>query len=436
MADRAADGRQITEQMVWRAERYQIVKGQLEEQIKQYNQAYAVQTISRAQEGYALLGIDAAQAAIISQYGPMGRYFTRINLGAVQSMIGFAGDGSPLYKLLKESYPDATDGLIKALVNGLARGQGSAQTAQDMVNGMGMGLERALLIARTETARAYRTGSTEQYRESGVVHGFMRLVKKETACLACLMLDGQKFATEDELDDHPRGKCQVVPMVDGVGDPQWEKGEQWFKGLPADQQRAMMGDARYEAWKDGRFDLKDLAKTTHNSTWGDSPRVATLDELARISNITNKPDFYSIITDARSDVLKEFPEIKDFVKKEIDFTQVISGAEYDFDTKSIRLPSYLKNKTNAELMNSYADIDQTIRHELGHAIQYKITTGLTETEFAAYKNTINDLISKLGYPTEYAKKNLREWVSERFSLESQGKLKKKLTPVLKGYLRR
>ena len=97
--------------------------------------------------------------------------------------------------------------------------------------------------------------------------------------MACLMLDGQKFATEDELTDHPRGKCGVVPMVDGVGDPRWEKGGTWFRSLGADQQRAIMGDARYTAWKDGQFQLSDLAQLTHNSTWGDSPRVATLAEL-------------------------------------------------------------------------------------------------------------------------------------------------------------
>jgi SPP1 gp7 family putative phage head morphogenesis protein len=209
VADRAAEGRAVTEQMVWRQERYQIVKAQLEEQVNTYSKGYAVQTISTAQRQYALLGIDAAQNAINVQYGPMGTYFTRINVNAVESMIGFAGDGSPLSKLLKADYPDALDGLTKALINGIARGQGPAQTAKDMADGMGMGLERALLIARTESARAYRTGSLEQYRQSGVVRGFKRLVKKETACLACLMLDGETFDLESDLDDHPRGKAEL-----------------------------------------------------------------------------------------------------------------------------------------------------------------------------------------------------------------------------------
>jgi hypothetical protein len=280
MADRATTGKAITEQMVWKAERYQIIKNQMEEEIGKYSAGYAAQTITTAQGQYALLGIDAAQAAINVQYGPMGTYFNKINLNAVQSMIGFAGDGSPLSKLLKASYPDATDGLLKALINGIARGQGPAQTARDMANGMGMGLERALLIARTESARAYRTGSLEQYRESGVVRGFKRLVKKEKACLACLFRDGETFDLESELDDHPRGKCTAVPNVMGVRDPQWQTGEQWFKTLGAEQQRSMMGDQRYTGWKAGQFGLSDLARITSNDVWGESPRVATLAELA------------------------------------------------------------------------------------------------------------------------------------------------------------
>ena len=209
IADRAASGRVITEQVIWRAERYQIIKAQLEDEVRKYNRDYAVGAISRAQEQYALLGLDAARDAINASYGPMGAYWNRINVGAVQSMIGFAGDGSPLEKLLRESYPDAVDGLIKALVNGIARGQNPSQTAVDMADGMGMGLDRSLLIARTETARAYRTASTEQYRQSGVVNGFRRLVKKETACMACLMLDGETFELAQELDDHPRGKAEL-----------------------------------------------------------------------------------------------------------------------------------------------------------------------------------------------------------------------------------
>ena len=283
-ARRAEAGEVITQQMVWRAERYKIFKAQMDDQIKRFNRDYAAAAIADAQHGNALLGLSAAQDAIKASYfgidatGPM---FNRLNIGAVEAMIGFAGDGSPLRILLAKDYPEAVDGLLDALINGLARGLGPGQIARDMADGMGMGLDRALLIARTEAARAYRTASTQQYRDSGVVTGFMRLVKKETACTACLFLDAERFELEDELYDHPRGKCDVICVIEGVQPPTWQKGQDWFNEQSPDAQQRILGPERYQLWKDGQIKLSDLARKTHNDVWGDSPHVATLTELSR-----------------------------------------------------------------------------------------------------------------------------------------------------------
>ena len=281
METRRAEGKVITEQMVWRAERYQVVQKQLETQIRSYNRD-AAHLVTRAQEEDAALGILAAQQAIhvsIAASGMAGPMWNRINTNAVQAMIGLAGDGSPLYTLLKEDYPAALDGIVGSLINGIARGQGVAQTALDMADGMANGLDRAMLIARTETARAYRMGSTQQYRDSGVVTGFYRLVKKATACMACLVLDGQHYDLEAEMEDHPRGKCMVVPEVIGVGKPRWESGIDYFKNLTPEQQAERMGQEKYKLWQDGQFALKDLAKMQHDPTWGAAPRIATIVEL-------------------------------------------------------------------------------------------------------------------------------------------------------------
>lgn len=280
MARRTAAGETITKQMVWRTERYQILKARLADEIKKYNLDYAVGAATNAQRQYATLGINAAQDAITAMYpSPLSAAFNRINVRAVESMIGFAGDGSPLRTLLVKDYPEAVDGLLDALINGLGRGLGPAQIGRNMADGMGMGLDRSLLIARTEAARAYRTASTEQYRQSGVTTGFMRLVKKETACAACLFLDGERFSSEDELDDHPRGKCMVIPLVEGVGAPEWEKGQDWFNKLPPEQQKQLLGEGRYDLWQSGKVRLSDLVDKSYSDIWGDAPRVKTLKDL-------------------------------------------------------------------------------------------------------------------------------------------------------------
>lgn len=278
MARRRAEGEEITEQMVWKSERYQQLQWQMKAESAQFNQD-AARTIEEYQRRGATLGIDAANAAIeAGGTGPLSAAWNRINVQAVEAMMGLAGDGSPLYLLLAKEYGSAVDGLLQALITGLGSGQSVKQIASAMVEGFGMGLDRAILIARTETQRAYRMGSTEQYRESGVVTGFMRLVKKDGACLGCLLLDGEVFDTADELDDHPNGRCTAIPIVRGVDPPTWEKGPDWLKNQSEAKQREIMGDARYELWKSGT-PLEAMTHKVHDEVWGDSPAPTPIGDL-------------------------------------------------------------------------------------------------------------------------------------------------------------
>ena len=93
------------------------------------------------------------------------------------------------------------------------------------------------------------------------------------------MLDGEKFSLAEQLYDHPAGKCQAVPDVKGVKPVMWETGREYFERLSPDEQKTRMGAERYALWKDGAFELGDLAQVQENATWGKSPRVATLKEL-------------------------------------------------------------------------------------------------------------------------------------------------------------
>ncbi len=276
MLERKANGTAITEQMILLDKRYQDLQTQMQAAIKKYS-GFAAETIGKNQLDSAFLGLTAARDSIITQ---TDLTFHKLDLKAVETMAGFLKDGSPLSTLLANAIPDAVDGLRDALLNGIARGSGVKTIVNEMVNGSGMGLERAVLIARTEVARTYREASLQQYRESGVVSGFKRMVKKETACLACLMLDGEILQTDDDLDDHPGGKCTAVPIVEGTKGPQWEAGLNWFERLDPSLQEEKLGAQRYELWKEGAFELKDLVKFDHSSVYGYQPRVATLAELS------------------------------------------------------------------------------------------------------------------------------------------------------------
>lgn len=243
----------------------------------------APEVIMEAQREFAQLGIASAQDAIAATYSEEGliKAFSKINVDAVESMFGFAGDGSPLKELLLKDFGNTlTEQALQGLVEGMALGLNPAQIAEKLTNAMAMGLDRSLLIARTEASRAYRTASTQQYRESGVVTGFMRLVKKATACASCLLLDGEKFDVAEEMYDHPNGKCMVVPIVEGVQPPSWFLGSEYFDTLSDDQKIKLLGRKRFALLQEGLVKRPtDFVGVHKNYIWGNSPKLLNFDEL-------------------------------------------------------------------------------------------------------------------------------------------------------------
>lgn len=275
---KAQAGEVITEAMVKRGERYAILNAQLKAETAKYNND-ANKIISAGQENALRLGVETAQDAIYSSFpSPLSANFNKINVGAVNAAIGHAGDGSPLNTLLKNDFPDAADGLLQALINGVAMGESADKVARNMAEGMGMGLDRSLLIARTELNRNFRTSSTQQYRESGVVTGFRRLVSRDGSCMACLILDGEFLETEEELDCHPNGRCVAVPILEGEPPPEWQLGADWLADQPETAQREILGNTRFDMWKDGT-PLSDFAGKTHSDEWGDAPFIVSLRDL-------------------------------------------------------------------------------------------------------------------------------------------------------------
>ncbi len=157
--------------------------------------------------------------------------------------------------------------MARALIKNTALGKNPRDTAREMRQAASAGLNRMLLIARTEQLRVYREASRMQYQASGVVRGYKRLVARNSrTCPACLALDGKFYPVEQAFADHPAGRCALVPCVKGVPDPTWQSGEDWLKGQPEQTQRDILGKGHYEGWKRGDFQLAHLMKVTHNAT--------------------------------------------------------------------------------------------------------------------------------------------------------------------------
>lgn len=267
---------------LFQMERYRDLLAQALAETRAYAR-WAEGMIAERQRVMAGMGIESTQALIRESYLEAGKAVARYNLlpvEAVEAMIGFAGNGSPLYDLFMESYPDSIDALNQALITATARGENPRRTAQMMAEAMRGNLQRALVVSRTEQLRAFREAATLQMKESGVVEGWIwRSAKQERTCLACLAMDGTVHELDEELDDHPNGRCFKQPIIKGLKPVEVQSSRAWFEDQVEEVQRAMMGAERFEAWQAGQFEFGDLAQRRENDEWGSHVRVATLDEL-------------------------------------------------------------------------------------------------------------------------------------------------------------
>ena len=262
----------VTEAMILRNRRFTSLLWQARAEYARFSNGME-EHVGGLQEANTLLGVNDAYQVLQTgmDEANIAINFNKLNTRAVDISIGMAADGTPLKSLLDKSYGEATNGLLEKLTDGLAKGLNPVTIARNMADGFGEPiLQRALVIARTETLRAYRMGSQEQYKESGIVTQYKRLATKDDrTCLGCLMEDGNVYETVDAFEEHPNGRCVLVPIIDGVTPPEWQSGKDWLAGLPEDRQREIMGNARFELYKNGT-PLEDMSKHVDNAKWGGS----------------------------------------------------------------------------------------------------------------------------------------------------------------------
>jgi hypothetical protein len=69
--------------------------------------------------------------------------------------------------------------------------------------------------------------------------------------------------------------CTCVPILTGMDAPQWDMAQDWFGNQSEERQREIMGNARYEMWKNGK-PLGEFVHKAHSDTWGDSPALVPI----------------------------------------------------------------------------------------------------------------------------------------------------------------
>ena len=194
--------------------------------------------------------------------------FDVLPTAALQDLIGFAADGSPLRDVFEQIAPGVAQRVTDTLGVSLAAGLGPRETARLLRRQFGAGLARALTISRTETLRAYREAMHRNYEANDdVIDGWVWLAKLDTrTCAACWAMHGSEHSLDERLSDHPNGRCGCAQAqaVAGAGRGHSrppacsEPGPTAFERLP-DKGQERTGQGGVRSHRDGAVTLEQFA---------------------------------------------------------------------------------------------------------------------------------------------------------------------------------
>lgn len=207
----------------------------------------------------------------------------------------------PLTELLLGYGEEAAQMAQTALTQGVILGKGSDWIATQLRKALDVPRWRAETLARTEALRAYRETTRQTYLATDVVVSwYWSATLDRRTCPGCVVMHGTEHPLTEILDDHPRGRCVMIPRTKpwSALDPSLKDapevapptlGSDWLEAQPALSQRAILGPLKYDAWKAGRIKLSDVVARTHSLDWGTMRRERSMLEILQGRNANTLP---------------------------------------------------------------------------------------------------------------------------------------------------
>jgi len=300
MAKARDAGEAINQSWVYREGRLRVLQAQVLEQITRFGGeadiiiggAIDIATTQGLADAGVLMDMALPEGISVSPTSPPGAAqpvipeSVRLATGAVEQVAAITRQGAAVGNLLATLGPDAVAVVTDALVSGVALGKNHKVIARDMRQAIGGNLTRALTIARTETLRAYREASRSAFATNDAVTGWVWTADlSNRTCASCWAQHGSVHPLDEVMATHPRCRCSMVPKTRswrelGFGDTpeavQIEDGPSVFRRLPAADQEAILGPAKYRAYRGREITLPDVVAERQSPVWGPSTSEAGL----------------------------------------------------------------------------------------------------------------------------------------------------------------
>jgi hypothetical protein len=196
-------------------------------------------------------------------------------------LLGFLSPNGTLYERIGKLAETNAQNVAEKILEGVSLGYNPKKIAGIIRDELGGGLTDALRMTRTVQLWSYREATRANYiNNSDVIEGWIWYADLPgEPCMACIAEHGSFHTLDETLDDHYNGRCTMIPVVAGMPGIVDQTGEDWFNELPESQQRGLMGDSKYEAWKENKFEFGQLATKHSDDVYGQMTTETALKDL-------------------------------------------------------------------------------------------------------------------------------------------------------------
>lgn len=286
MVDKMADGEKIPLHWLMETQRLEDIKKLIDLQMTNYGR-YGHATVQQLQRIGTTLGQQSALDMLESTVPAGARWtFGRPSTRAIEALVGTTQAGSPLADLFEGFGREAAQNVADALIRGVTLGDNPRKVARDVQDALGIERARALTISRDSLNNAYRSANLETYRANDdVCEGWIWSCSFSIrTCAVCIAMNGTVHPLSEEFEGHNNDRCVPIPQTRSWGDilgplgidtsgipettVQVQSGESWFSEQDAATQQAILGKAKYAAYKDGALSLSQLVHHGHDPKWG------------------------------------------------------------------------------------------------------------------------------------------------------------------------
>jgi hypothetical protein len=272
----------ITAASVRKLDSYKSLIIEIEKELTKF-QGYASTVMQQSASDAIALGVRDARLLTLAGNPAVAAGWKTLNPRAIENLVGYFSEGSPLMQRLDLLAGTNALKVANTIIDNVALGNNPKKIAYLIRDSLGGGLTDAMRMTRTVQIYSYREANRASYlANSDVVKGWVWMsTLDDVCCMSCVVMHGTYHTNDEVMDDHYNGHCVMLPITLGAENPLGSDtaGMDWFKSLDENKQRGLMGESKFEAYKENKFELSQLSTQRQDEVYGSMRGVTPLKDL-------------------------------------------------------------------------------------------------------------------------------------------------------------